>query len=564
MRLLDQMIRRHTSILVVEDNPGDARLIQEYLLESPILDADMTIVPTLEKAVDILGRTAFDVVLLDLSLSDSSGLGSVRILSRTAAQTPILVLSGNDDYELILQTVQAGEQDYLPKQDASTGSLSRAISSAIEHQAMLVEHDTLTQIGRTISSNLDIDVVFGKFADQVRTLIPVERMVICWGGEEEMCLVNRHAWGGLNAPWDAHEQYFVPIQSFETFSTAEDGVIGWGTALLGELGAKEIERKSALAGYRSAMFAPLRAGDLTGGVLCVVTSAPDAYTDKHLRVFETIGSQIAGAVHASELYDKAVLWTEEREQRIVLEAQKQELERVNLIKSQIITTVSYELKTPLTSMAAFIDILSKNRLGNLVQRQLDQLEVLRRNGSHLHLLINDLLDHSMVESGTFDLLEMNFDANIMLKALGESFEPLVLHAGQTISVDIPDGTVIITADQNRISQTISNLLSNATKYAGQGAHIKLEASVTDSVFSVYVIDDGIGMDSEGVENAFDLYFRAENPTTRAVSGLGLGLNISQTIIRMHDGEITISSEIGKGTRIGFEIPRVVNDMKEAA
>jgi len=548
------MIRRPTSILVVEDNPGDARLIQEYLRDSPTLDADMTIVPTLEKAVDILGRTAFDVVLLDLSLSDSSGLGSVRILSRTTAQTPILVLSGNDDYELILQTVQAGAQDYLPKQDASTGSLSRAISSAIERQAMLVERDTLTQIGRTISSNLDIDVVFGKFADQVRTLIPVERMVICWGDEAEMCLVNRHAWGGLNAPWDTLEQYIVPIQSFETFSTAEDGVIGWGAALLGELSAKEIEQKSALAGYRSAMFAPLRAGDLTGGVLCVVTSTPDAYTDKHLRVFETIGSQIAGAVHASELYDKAVLWTEEREQRIVLEAQKQELERINQIKSQIITTVSHELKTPLTSMAAFIDILSKNRLGNLVQRQLDQLEVLRRNGSHLHLLINDLLDHSMVESGTFELLEMNFDANIMLKALGESFEPLVLHAGQTISVHKPDGQVIITGDQNRISQTISNLLSNATKYAGEGAHIKLESIVTDSVFSVYVTDNGIGMDSEAAENA----------TTPAVSGLGLGLNISQTIIRMHDGEITISSEIGKGIRIGFEIPRVVNDINQAA
>ena len=205
-------------------------------------------------------------------------------------------------------------------------------------------------------------------------------------------------------------------------------------------------------------------------------------------------------------------------------------------------------------MAAFIDILSKNRLGNLVQRQLDQLEVLRRNGSHLHLLINDLLDHSMVESGTFELLEMNFDANIMLKALGESFEPLVLHAGQTISVHKPDGQVIITGDQNRISQTISNLLSNATKYAGEGAHIKLESIVTDSVFSVYVTDNGIGMDSEAAENA----------TTPAVSGLGLGLNISQTIIRMHDGEITISSEIGKGIRIGFEIPRVVNDINQAA
>jgi signal transduction histidine kinase len=81
---------------------------------------------------------------------------------------------------------------------------------------------------------------------------------------------------------------------------------------------------------------------------------------------------------------------------------------------------------------------------------------------------------------------------------------------------------------------------------------------------VYVTDNGIGMDSEAAENAFDLYFRAENPTTRAVSGLGLGLNIAQTIIRMHDGEITISSELGKGTRIGFEIPCVVDDITQAA
>jgi signal transduction histidine kinase len=72
------------------------------------------------------------------------------------------------------------------------------------------------------------------------------------------------------------------------------------------------------------------------------------------------------------------------------------------------------------------------------------------------------------------------------------------------------------------------------------------------------------MDSEAAENAFDLYYRAENPTTCVVSGLGLRLNISQTIIRMQDGEITISSEIGKGTRIGSEIPRVVNDIEQAA
>ena len=558
------MIRRPTSILVVEDNPGDARLIQEYLRESQTLSAELVNVSTLADAVEAMNRTTFDVVLLDLSLSDSSGLGSVRVLTRVAKSVPIVVLSGNEDHELVLQSVQSGAQDYLPKGDASASNLSRAISSAIERQSLLIERDTLATIGRIISSNLDIDVVFGNFAEHVHTLIPVERMVLSWGDDEELCLVNRHTWGGLSDPWDSDGEYIVPIQSFSDFSDAEEGSIGWGSHLFGELSAKELERRTSDAGYHSAMFAPLRAGDSTGGVLCVVTSEPDAYTKRHLQVLETIASQISGAIHASELYDKAVLWTEEREQRIVLEAQKQELERVSHIKSQIITTVSHELKTPLTSMAAFIDILSRNRLGNLVQQQLDQLEVLRRNGSHLHLLINDLLDHSRVESGTFELLEMNFDANSMLRALGESFEPLVKHAGQTIEVDLPDDEIIITADQNRISQTISNMLSNATKYAGKGSTIRLEAHATESVFSVSVSDDGIGMDNEAVENAFDLYFRGENPTTRAVSGLGLGLNISKTIVGMHDGEIFLSSEIGKGTRIGFDIPCVVRVLSDAA
>jgi signal transduction histidine kinase len=215
-------------------------------------------------------------------------------------------------------------------------------------------------------------------------------------------------------------------------------------------------------------------------------------------------------------------------------------------------------------MAAFIDILSRNRLGNLVPRQLEQLEVLRRNGSHLHLLINDLLDHSRVVPGTFELLEMNFDAYSMLRALGESFEPLVQHAGQTITVDVPEGELIITADQNRISQTISNMLSNATKYAGEGAKIRLETSSDKSMFDVFVVDDGIGMDSEAAANAFELYYRGENPTTRAVSGLGLGLNIAQTIITMHDGKISVDSTPGKGTRIGFEIPRIVRRLDQAA
>ncbi|MDG0865800.1 response regulator [Candidatus Lucifugimonas marina] len=100
------MNRRSTSILVVEDNAGDARLIQEYLRESQTLNAELENVITIAEAVEALGRTKFDVVLLDLSLSDSSGLGSVRVLTRVSKSVPIVVLSGNEDHELVLQSVQ--------------------------------------------------------------------------------------------------------------------------------------------------------------------------------------------------------------------------------------------------------------------------------------------------------------------------------------------------------------------------------------------------------------------------------------------------------------------------
>ncbi|MCH7970609.1 MAG: response regulator [Chloroflexi bacterium] len=558
------MERRQTSVLVVEDNPGDARLIKEYLSESTTIDADITLVVSLAEAVEVLLYDQVDIVLLDLSLSDSSGLGSVRLLVRTASRTPIVVLSGNEDPELIQEAVQAGAQDYLPKKDASSSILSRVIGSAIERQTMLVERDTLATIGRVISSNLDIDSVFTLFAAEVRTLIPVVRMVLSWDDGVEDHLVNRFMWDSATVNGDISEQFLIPLHSREIFRSAKDGVIGWREPYFEKIAAHRAESESRSIGLASAMFAPLSAGDETVGLLRVLTNDEDAYSKKHLELLETITNQISGAVHAADLYDKAVLWAEEREQRLLLEAQKQELERTNQIKSQIITTVTHELKTPLTSMIAFIDILSRNPLGNLIEKQLDQLEVLRRNGSHLHLLINDLLDHSRIESGTFELFVSAFDANLMLKGLGESFEPLVKSAGQTISVKIPAGRVLVSGDQNRISQTISNLLSNATKYAGGGANIRLEARVSGEIFTVEVIDDGVGMSADDANSAFDLYYRAENHATRSVPGLGLGLNISRAIVKMHHGRMYIDSELNRGTRIGFKIPCVIAESDQVA
>jgi len=178
--------------------------------------------------------------------------------------------------------------------------------------------------------------------------------------------------------------------------------------------------------------------------------------------------------------------------------------------------------------------------------------------------INDLLDHSRVESGPIELLEMTFDSTEILRTLGESFAPLMSSAEQTLTVDLPNVAIPIPGDQSRLAQSISNMLSNANKYAGAGAKVTLSASSTDDLLTIQVTDNGIGMDPADAANAFDIYYRAENEITRSVSGLGLGLKIAKTIITMHGVEVDILNALGQGTTLEIRVPRHKNIASHAA
>ena len=316
------MDQRRTSVLVVEDNPGDARLIQEYLRESPAIDASLTLVSTLAAAVEVLQTEQIDIVLLDLSLSDSSGLYSIRTLIRTAPTTPIVVLNGNEDRELILQAVQVGAQDYLPKQDASSDILSRIMSNAIERQSMRVELDTLARIGRVISSSLNIDSVFEVVACEVRSLLPLDRMVVMWHNTDMNRLDQRHMWNSGKLSGDVSLQPVVPLHSRQEFRSMKKGVIGWGEPFFEKSGGLRAEHESRNVGLAATMFAPLIAGDEAVGLLSAAAAVEDAYSTRHLRLLETIANQISGAIRAADLYDKAMLWNDEREHRVLLQAQK--------------------------------------------------------------------------------------------------------------------------------------------------------------------------------------------------------------------------------------------------
>jgi signal transduction histidine kinase len=251
---------------------------------------------------------------------------------------------------------------------------------------------------------------------------------------------------------------------------------------------------------------------------------------------------------------------EERARRVAAESERDEYKRMNDAKSKLLSLISHELKSPLTGISAFAEMLSENSVGNLTDRQLQQVRLIRRSADQLELLINDLLDLSRLDSGEFRLEIRDFSAREMLVQTAEAVEPVMRHQGQRLDLDVKAADGKVRGDPGRLGQVVTNLLTNASKFSPKGAEVKLRAEVDDRAFRVRVRDPGIGICEEDSRRLFTAFFRADNPETRSVPGTGLGLYIANSIVRLHGGTISVESKRGGGSTFTVEVPRYASEL----
>ncbi len=244
----------------------------------------------------------------------------------------------------------------------------------------------------------------------------------------------------------------------------------------------------------------------------------------------------------------------EKELSEELDAQNAALVRANEAKSRFLSTVSHELKTPLTAILAFTDILKRDRDNNLSSRQVNQLETMRRNGDQLKMLIDDLLDVSRVDSGAIKIERERFDIQPLLQETAEGLAPIFAEKKQPFELDLGPGAIFVHADRGRIRQVVTNLLSNASKYSPDGSPVSLGAQYSEGGVQVSVRDAGIGISPEDQKCLFTVFFRANNAATRKVSGTGLELVMVKSMVEMHGGHVTVQSELGKGSTFAFWLP----------
>lgn len=247
-----------------------------------------------------------------------------------------------------------------------------------------------------------------------------------------------------------------------------------------------------------------------------------------------------------------------KQQKRELERSREEtefLKESNAAKDEFIAGLSHELRTPLTAMLGFNSVLQKNKTGNLEPAQLNKLDVVERNGRRLESMISDLLDVSRIESGQIELHKEPISLSDLVTDITESFGTQLSGKEQTIELPANLQEEEFVGDRARLGQVLTNLISNASKYSGPGA-IELDASIAEGYVQIVVTDHGSGISEEDQKRIFTRFYRTEDAVNSAVSGTGIGLYLCQSLVSLHDGEITVSSQPGAGTSMCVVIPHI--------
>ena len=239
-----------------------------------------------------------------------------------------------------------------------------------------------------------------------------------------------------------------------------------------------------------------------------------------------------------------------------LEKKNGELEEVSQAKTQILSTATHELKTPLTSIIGYIDIIlmRQDKVGPLNEKQQRYLETVQRNAHRLKSLVDDLLDVSRIEADSLDLCLADLDLRHEIDDVVRSMESQLNNKQIQVALNIPSELRPVRADPLRFCQVVTNLLSNACKYSPAESKVTITAHQVGPSAQVDISDTGIGISSEDQANLFTKFWRADNSSTREETGTGLGLYISKHLIEAHGGKIWAESRFGEGTTFSFTWP----------
>ena len=605
-------------ILLIEDNPGDARLIGEMLAESSGVAFQVKYVNRLEAGLRYLDAGGIDVALVDLDLPDSKGADTLEAVRSRSARLPMLVLTGLENETMAARAVHDGAQDYLVKGQLDANLLIRAILYSIQRHRLMFElrqyalrlHTSHFRLQTIMEQNADgiiianeqglilyvnpaAEAILGKRRDELQNQpigIPIfnseatEIEIVQPTGEIVVTEVRL-----VEIEWEGDVAYLASVRDIterrrvreilgqaakewqHTFDAVEDMIV------VLDRDHRIIRANQAVKDRFNTPIFGEHCHQLFHGThdcidKCTARTTFDSGEASHEEIQEEhLGDRwfLTSAYPIKDLggsVDKVVhvlrdITEEKRSAAITrsLEAKKlvlEELQKVNEIKSQFIEVMAHELRTPMTVIRSGVGLLLDQSLGELNDKQKDFLRVIERNIDRLARFSQDVLSLSKLDSGRINITA---EESLLYDVLQPTLEMLKVKAAEEkITVDysgLAGDELMVLVDADALCQVGFNLVNNAIMHCPGGTTVTLAGRLLENEFvEVTVSDDGNGIPPEALGRIFERFYQVGRKSGPGYRGTGIGLAVCKGLVDKMGGRIFVDSELDQGTSFRFLLP----------
>jgi signal transduction histidine kinase/CheY-like chemotaxis protein len=416
------------------------------------------------------------------------------------------------------------------------------------------EMHALGEVGRAVSSTLDMETV-------LQTIIT------------HAVQLSKADAGGTIYEYDDAAEVFEPRASHglsrEAIATLRESQIRLGETTIGLCAERRIPVQIAdvqqahdnrlrdfllSKGIRAVLAVPLLREERIIGALAIRKTTEGEFPESIVKLLQTFAAQSVLGIENARLFKE-------------IEAKGRQLEVASQLKSQFLANMSHELRTPLNAIIGVTEMLHEDAVDLKREDELEPLERVLRAARHLLALINDILDLSKIEAGKMDIHIESFAVAPLIHDVVQTVATMAAKNSNEVVVDCPADIGTMRADQTRIRQALLNLASNANKFTERGT-VTVRATravrADQEWVTIAVTDTGIGLSPEQVGKLFQDFVQADATTTRKYGGTGLGLAISRRFCQMMGGDITVTSELGKGSTFTITLPAEVDSTPHAA
>jgi signal transduction histidine kinase len=464
--------------------------------------------------------------------------GSHEAQARVPIYYALVGLSGLVLLFCLYTTLKQRELENM--RDALTGEEQETESV----RSRLSELSAMFQVSTTLNLQLKLEVILEIIVRRVVSAMRAQQASIMLYNPESGDLETRASYG-LESEFARHAR-----------KRLGEGIAGWvaerGEALLlnGDATGNALARHfKSDRNITSALSMPLRVGERCVGVLNVNRiNHSEPFQDHHREILHMFAEHVAAVIERAEVLDR--LGSRSRE----LEEANQRLTQLNQMKDTFLSTASHELKTPLTTVIAYAELLGEDETRVSAAQRAEFLRRLRAEAYRLMSLIEDILDLTRLESGKMVLKPVSVSPNVVARDAVETARSQAEKRGIVLREDYQGDLPELKLDEVKMRQVIVNLLVNAIKFSPEKSSVTLQTSREPKYVRIEVRDQGPGIKPEDATEIFELFGQSHDDERAGESGVGIGLHLVKRITELHGGLVGVNSTPGHGSAFWIRLP----------